>query len=36
MDFAAVVKEWAEKNSENPISEIVAWIAEIIAFIATL
>ena len=36
MDFVAVINEWVKNNPENPIVDIVAWIAEIIAFIASL
>ncbi len=38
MDIVAVLNAWVENpdNAENPFLELVAWLAEIIAFISAL
>lgn len=36
MDFVATIKAWVEANPENPVVDIVAWVATIIEFIASL
>ena len=36
MDFVAVVNEWVKNNPTNPVVDVVAWIAKIIEFIASL
>lgn len=38
MDFAKVLEEWAADpaNASNPFQALVAWLATIVAFIASL
>ena len=36
MDFVATIQTWLDNNPESPVFALVAWLKDIIAFIAAL
>ena len=36
MDFAQAILDWVAANPENPLKEVLVWLADIIKFIAAL